>query len=84
MEKTIGQGTYGKVKLAHHVQTKEKVAIKVIDKATIENDRQVKRIQKEIRFLKVAQLTSTFSRFCFSLSWVVVASFEPHTHTLSF
>ena len=53
LDKTIGQGTYGKVKLAHHVQTKEKVAIKVIDKATIENDRQVKRIQKEIRFLKV-------------------------------
>ena len=53
IEKTIGQGTYGKVKLGHHIQTKDKVAIKVIDKATIENDRQVKRIQKEIRFLKV-------------------------------
>jgi 5'-AMP-activated protein kinase catalytic alpha subunit len=57
IEKTIGQGTYGKVKLAHHIQSKDKVAIKVIDKATIENDRQVKRIQKEIRFLKVRTKT---------------------------
>lgn len=53
IDKTIGQGTYGKVKLGFHAQTKEKVAIKVIDKSTIENDRQVKRIQKEIRFLKL-------------------------------
>eukprot|EP00732_Lithocolla_globosa_P003556 Lithocolla_globosa_v1_NODE_2903_length_1830_cov_9.584225.p1 type:complete len:595 gc:universal NODE_2903_length_1830_cov_9.584225:31-1815(+) len=53
VEKTIGQGTYGKVKLGYQLQNREKVAIKVIEKASIENERQVKRIQKEIRFLKL-------------------------------
>lgn len=53
VDKTIGQGTYGKVKLGFHIVTGEKVAIKVIQKSTIENDRQIKRIQKEVRFLKL-------------------------------
>lgn len=73
LDRTIGQGTYGKVKIAFDVTTHEKVccvphgapgphaawvarvqvAVKIIDKQNIENDRQVKRIQKEIRFLKL-------------------------------
>ncbi|KAJ1512524.1 MAP/microtubule affinity-regulating kinase 3 [Coelomomyces lativittatus] len=47
------QGTYGKVKLGTHISRDEKVAIKVIEKANIHSERQVARIQREIRFLKL-------------------------------
>ncbi|KAJ3398461.1 MAP microtubule affinity-regulating kinase 1 [Chytriomyces hyalinus] len=53
LEKTIGQGTYGKVKLGVHIRTKERVAIKVIEKAQIKSTKQVVRLQREIRFLKL-------------------------------
>ena len=35
MKKTIGEGTFGKVKLAIHIPTNEKVAIKILDKQCI-------------------------------------------------
>ncbi|KAJ3403002.1 MAP/microtubule affinity-regulating kinase 3 [Chytriomyces hyalinus] len=53
LEKTIGQGTYGKVKLGVHIRTKERVAVKVIEKAQIKSTKQVIRLQREIRFLKL-------------------------------
>ncbi|KAJ3194974.1 hypothetical protein HK101_001427 [Irineochytrium annulatum] len=53
MEKTIGQGTYGKVKLGVDLRTNEKVAIKIIEKAQIQSEKQVARLQREIRFLKL-------------------------------
>ncbi|KXS16880.1 Pkinase-domain-containing protein, partial [Gonapodya prolifera JEL478] len=53
LDKTIGQGTYGKVKLGTHVDTGDKVAVKVIEKAQIKSPKQVARLQREIRFLKL-------------------------------
>ncbi|KAI8900785.1 kinase-like domain-containing protein [Globomyces pollinis-pini] len=53
MEKVIGQGTYGKVRLGIHNETDEKVAIKVIEKCQIQSPKQVARLQREIRFLKL-------------------------------
>ncbi|KAJ3206836.1 hypothetical protein HDU67_007904 [Dinochytrium kinnereticum] len=53
IDKTIGQGTYGKVKLGFNKSTNEKVAIKVIEKAQIQSPKQVARLQREIRFLKL-------------------------------
>ncbi|KAI8805349.1 kinase-like domain-containing protein, partial [Cladochytrium replicatum] len=53
VEKTIGQGTYGKVKLGCHIQTDEKVAIKMIEKSQIQSPKQIARLQREIRFLKL-------------------------------
>eukprot|EP00834_Sanchytrium_tribonematis_P001010 NODE_21_length_42443_cov_0.822808.p21 type:complete len:245 gc:universal NODE_21_length_42443_cov_0.822808:775-1509(+) len=55
LEKTIGSGTYGKVKLAKHVTTNEKFAVKIIDKSNISTQKQIARIQREIRFLKLLQ-----------------------------
>ncbi len=49
--KTIGEGTFGKVKLATHIPTGEKVAIKMLEKDKIELD-DTERISREIKFLK--------------------------------
>jgi serine/threonine protein kinase len=35
IEKTLGEGTFGKVKLGIHTITKEKVAIKILEKSKI-------------------------------------------------
>ncbi|TPX48695.1 hypothetical protein SeLEV6574_g01893 [Synchytrium endobioticum] len=53
LERTIGQGTYGKVKIATNIHTDEKAAVKLIEKATIHSPKQVARLQREIRFLKL-------------------------------
>ncbi|KAJ3360746.1 hypothetical protein HDU91_004363 [Kappamyces sp. JEL0680] len=53
LEKVIGQGTYGKVRLGIHLESGENVAIKVIEKAQIQSPKQVARLQREIRFLKL-------------------------------
>jgi len=47
MGETLGQGSFGKVKLAHHAKTKEKVAIKIVDKAGIANVEDVERVYRE-------------------------------------
>ena len=51
--KTIGEGTFGKVKLAVHVPTGEKVAIKILHKNLIKNKNEYNRIEREIKYLKL-------------------------------
>lgn len=46
--KTLGQGTYGKVKLAVERHTGRKVAIKSIRKTKIDNETDLRRIRREI------------------------------------
>ena len=51
--KTIGEGAFAKVKLATHNLTHEKIAIKVIDKASlIKEESDIKRLKTEITILK--------------------------------
>ena len=45
---TIGEGAFGKVKLARHIPTGEKVAIKILNKERID----INKIKKEIKILK--------------------------------
>ncbi|CAD8163893.1 unnamed protein product [Paramecium octaurelia] len=49
---TIGEGTFGKVKIGTHLQTGEKVAVKILEKAKFQDDSDVYRIAKEIEILK--------------------------------
>ena len=50
--KTIGQGTFGKVKLALHLLTHQQVAIKILNKDTIKQFHDEERVQREIDILK--------------------------------
>ena len=51
--RTIGQGTFGKVKLGTHVPTGEKVAIKILEKDKIKEPADVERVSREIKILKM-------------------------------
>ncbi|KAJ3177552.1 MAP/microtubule affinity-regulating kinase 4 [Gaertneriomyces sp. JEL0708] len=53
LERSIGQGTYGKVRLGLDSTTGEKVAVKVIEKSQVQSQKQVSRLQREIRFLRL-------------------------------
>lgn len=50
--KTLGKGTFGKVKLGTNVITKEKAAIKILDKAMIKDSSDIERVNREIKILK--------------------------------
>jgi len=50
--KTIGEGTFGKVKLAKNIQTSEYVAIKILEKSKINDKDDLNNIMKEIKYLK--------------------------------
>ena len=63
--KTIGSGTFSTVKLGLHLPTKQKVAIKILDKSRIKDENDIKRISREIHILSklyhpnIAQLYET-------------------------
>lgn len=52
LEKTIGKGSYGKVKLATQISTNEKVALKFISRASIKKPTHWTRIRREINLLR--------------------------------
>ena len=45
LEKTIGEGTFGKVKLAIHIPTGEQVAIKILEKSKINDQDELERVE---------------------------------------
>jgi len=51
--KTIGEGTFGKVKLGTHILTGEKVAVKILEKDRITDVADVERVAREIHILKL-------------------------------
>jgi 5'-AMP-activated protein kinase catalytic alpha subunit len=52
LERTIGKGSYGKVKLATQLSTGEKVALKFISRASIKKPSHWTRIRREINLLR--------------------------------
>ena len=53
IEKTIGEGTFGKVKIGIHIPTGEKVAIKILEQDKIQDNEDLERITREIKYLKI-------------------------------
>jgi len=50
--KTIGEGTFGKVKLGTHILTGETVAVKILERERIKEIADVERVAREIHILK--------------------------------
>ena len=53
--RTLGEGTFGKVKQAINVETGEKVAIKILDKEKIQQQAMGDQIKKEINVMKMVK-----------------------------
>jgi 5'-AMP-activated protein kinase, catalytic alpha subunit len=53
LSRTIGEGTFGKVKLGTHTLTEEKVAVKILEKERIKDVADVERVAREIHILKL-------------------------------
>ncbi|XP_015061451.1 CBL-interacting serine/threonine-protein kinase 24 [Solanum pennellii] len=53
--RTIGEGTFAKVKFARNTETGENVAIKVLAKSTILKHRMVEQIKREISIMKIVR-----------------------------
>uniref|UniRef100_A0A7S4Q2U6 Non-specific serine/threonine protein kinase n=1 Tax=Alexandrium monilatum TaxID=311494 RepID=A0A7S4Q2U6_9DINO len=51
--KTIGEGTFGKVKLGRHILSGERVAVKILEKEKIVEVADVERIAREVHILKL-------------------------------
>ena len=53
ISKTLGIGAFGKVKLAHHIITGQKVAIKILNKGKIKHLEMAEKVRREINILKM-------------------------------
>jgi len=53
--RSLGQGTFGKVRLGTHLITGEKVAIKILEKDKIKDESDVQRVTREIHILKIVR-----------------------------
>ncbi|EGG21468.1 putative protein serine/threonine kinase [Cavenderia fasciculata] len=53
LDKTLGIGSFGKVKLAEHIKTGAKVAIKILNRNKIKNLRMDEKIRREIQNMKL-------------------------------
>jgi len=51
--KTLGEGAFGKVKLAYHITTGQKVALKIINKKLLTKNDMKGRIEREISYLRL-------------------------------
>lgn len=51
--KTLGEGSFGKVKLAYHITTGQKVALKIINKKLLTKNDMKGRIEREISYLRL-------------------------------
>jgi len=51
--KTLGIGAFGKVKLAHHVITGQKVAVKILNRGKIKHMEMAEKVRREINILKM-------------------------------
>jgi len=55
MLEDLGQGNFGKVKLGIYKKTKEKVAIKIIKKSSLENVKDIELVKSEIDIMKLCR-----------------------------
>lgn len=51
--KTLGEGSFGKVKLAYHMATHQRVALKIINRKTLSKSDMQGRVEREISYLRL-------------------------------
>lgn len=51
--KTLGEGSFGKVKLAYHLATNSRVALKIINRRTLQKADMQGRVEREISYLRL-------------------------------
>jgi len=61
--RTIGEGTFGKVKLGTHILTGETVAVKILERVRVKETADVERVAREIHILKRVQHPHIISLF---------------------
>jgi 5'-AMP-activated protein kinase, catalytic alpha subunit len=61
--RTLGEGTFGKVKEGLHIHTGMKVAIKMLEKERIKDLADVERVAREIHILKVVRHPNLIQMF---------------------
>lgn len=61
--KTIGEGTFGKVKLATHSSSSQKVAVKILEKSRIKEQADGRRVNREIKILKKVRHSNVIQLF---------------------
>lgn len=55
MHRTLGMGTFGKVKVADHLATGLQVAIKMVNRAKVERERMEEKVRREIDILRLCR-----------------------------
>jgi len=79
LTKTLGTGTFGKVKLAHHQVTGHKVAVKILNRRKLIKQDVVDKIRREIQNMKLIrhphiinlyQVISSPTEFYMIIEWV--------------
>ena len=68
VKKTLGEGTFGKVRLGIHTLTGEQVAIKVLEKSKIFEQGDVDRVAREINILRKVRHPQIIQLYEVSLS----------------
>lgn len=66
--RSLGQGTFGKVRLGTHLITGEKVAIKILEKDKIKDQSDVERVTREIHILKIVRHPNVIQLYEVSLT----------------
>ena len=69
--RSLGSGTFGKVRIGTHTITGEKVAIKILEKDRIKDKGDVERVTREINILKKVRHPNVIQLYEVSLSQIL-------------
>ena len=76
--RSLGQGTFGKVRLGTHLITGEKVAIKILEKDKIKDQSDVERVTREIHILKIVRHPNVIQLYEVSIFHVYLYTILDH------
>ena len=78
IKQTIGKGTFGKVKLGIYLPTKEKVAIKILEKSKMVEEDDIERAYREMKIIQdlkhqnIVQIFEILGKSSFLNSFIII------------